>query len=374
MLRKTEKIKINVKDIESGYYTVNNALILNQRSHKIGSASSAVNAMIRNEEEQRVYMSSILSISTNSPDWSARIANYWDSFMVEVNRGGKDLEIGFIYDESFIKDELTKSAIVKYLKIKKNEDKIYVITDKDLFNYYDRQIKAIHDKYQRALDSLNTTNANNKHSVEKEAFAAKWISIIDLESERYKYSRPLNVNDYMLYRYCLLYRHVANEERVKDASSYIRFYLVSKQEEVASVKAMNTIKHDAIKAYNKLSGDKDLYSKIKAIMYLENQIEELNADTYSEDNSDIWLDNFKIAHPIKLIEYSKDTNLLIKGTILHLKHKGLIKQLPNSTTYVDATDASIILGNNLNDTITWFSNPINSKKVDIYNTKVMNLK
>ena len=53
-----------------------------------------------------------------------------------------------------------------------------------------------------------------------------------LESTLWQYGSPINVTDYLLYRHCLLYTHVAKDSAIINSSSEVRFYIKDDNKEI----------------------------------------------------------------------------------------------------------------------------------------------
>ena len=117
--------------------------------------------------------SSILGISPNNEIFVTRVKMYLNNFHVPVDEFGKKLNTSFYYNHK--RD---------YIRIKREEEKI-------------------EETYQMC-------NRNNIKKLE-EALNEKITQINNLESTKCSIGHPVNFEDYILYRHCLLYSDVAKD-------------------------------------------------------------------------------------------------------------------------------------------------------------------
>ena len=69
------------------------------------------------------------------------------------------------------------------------------------------KFKAAEEKIDKEYEKVNRNNI----AAIKEALAKKITAINDLESSKYKYGRSENLENYLMWRHCLLYKEVAKE-------------------------------------------------------------------------------------------------------------------------------------------------------------------
>jgi len=324
MITKSNKIKILWR-LNTSYFIKANQKVLSEEPRRLGSAESAVKKMLGNAEEQKAIMPSVIGADPQSLDWTKRLENYWNSLAVDIPSGGKDLEIGFNYEfntnNQIIKSNIESlSATVKTIK-----------DDKTLAEY-------VEDK----LD----------------------------ESEKYKYGTPINPQDYSLYRYCLVYGDVANTIEDVEKSPRIRFYLHSETKIKEERKKQHEVTKAATALYLKVIGDEKTMDNVIYAMKIADKLEK-DAD---ENDKAILLDSEWKKDPKKFIEIAKDKNLESKGNIEKLISGQILKRLPNSEIIVDNNDPEIVLGNNLDEAISYINNEKNKSKVTEYFTRLKGLK
>ena len=163
-----------------------NDKVMPLRTDMIGSSIKSSRILCANKAEMDAYMPNVLGISSNDPDFVRRVKMYFNNIQISVNNIGKKFDIGFHYNRK-----------IDYYSFKQKED-------------------AINDEY----DSVPRQNFSRL----KEALREKIDKLNALESEKYKYGYPNNIEDYLMYRHCLLYSDVAKDMALINADPNIRFY------------------------------------------------------------------------------------------------------------------------------------------------------
>ena len=181
----------------------------------------------------------------------------------------------------------------------------------------------------------------NETGSELEAIVLKRIKELD-ETELYKYVTFVNIPDYISWRYCLLSSKVANKVEDINKSVNIQFYLTSDSERKALKAARTKLRTDALKKYTEL----------------------INNPNSALIDSD----------PQKFISIVDDKHLEMKAKITIYLWMNIIRQLPNSSIIVDASNPENVIGNNINDAISYFSNDNNKGIVAEWNAKYRSLK
>lgn len=316
MIEIKRKVEIRWKYNPSAFDKINNN-VLGESLNKIGSGVTAVSKMITgiNGEMLRMVMPTILNADAESREvnWDARVKDYWDSLSVSIPSGGKILETGFNFSISDYK----RREFIKALDVK---------TDKELADY------VMSSKVE--------------------------------EQERWKYGEPINPSDYLLWRYCFVYRHVANSFLDVNKSPNIRFYLYTPEERDKARKAELKAKNDSLKAYMKFidKAELDDYNDILSIL-VPNDIRDIVSNKDIEEKQASLMD-IVTSKPDVFVSTVSDKSLKLKATVARLSAFGVIKQLPNSTVYVEAADPSVVIGNNMNEAVTFLSNDKNKVKIN----------
>jgi len=304
-------ITILRKEGGSAYYR-RNAKFIPEGKIKIGSSINSIVRLKSNMAELNAYMPSILGCSVNDPKYSERLDLWFNNISKLVPETGLNLEVGFIYNDKVAMNsiiEVEKRILATFTKAKKVNSK-----DRDL------------------------------------AFKVRDASIIELERTKYKYGFPINVSDYMLWRYCLEYGDIANDIALINKTGGIRFYIYDPAQEAYKEKIEFDIRKEASIIYVKLL---DLPSKVEQILWVY-----LSANTDVAGMSEI--DKFKSietlskVNPSTFIRLYKDVSIGIKADIERMIHYNILKRLDNTNVIVD--EYNDVIGNDMSQAIVFFKN------------------
>ena len=160
---------------------------------------------------------------------------------------------------------------------------------------------------------------------------------------------PLNIMDWILYKYCLRYSGVANSINDVGSSTNIRFYLFKDSEEKAAKVKMKAIKDEAVLTRMDIEKDTD---KMNSIIILSGN----PLNKYLAENQ-MLLTDIAESNPAKFLELAKDKNLLEKAFVERLIGFGLMTRPLNSTLVI--YDGAQV-GANLEETTYWLKQPANS--------------
>ena len=312
-----------------------NAKVLGNEPRRLGSGKNAVATMLANGDELRVLMPRILSLDPRSltNNWDAKVADYWNSLSVDVVPQGVKLEIGFKYD---INDDIS----------------ILNKTRKDYINDLIKRVPTIKTskdlmEYVKGLDTNGTPNVR--------------------EEEKWKYAEPINAQDYLLWRYCLVFREVANDVELVNKSGHIRFYLYDEVKANAEKKRKFVTERKASEVLSKILAEQDA---------VDNMLFTLRVDVEGKDSIDkgMLLQEYSKREPEKFIALANDKALSNKAMIERYINAGLLKRLPNTDVIVDAGQPDIVLGNTINEAITYMNNDVNKVQVNQYAARFKGLK
>ena len=346
MITKERNIKLFWK-LNPSVFQVINLEAMGEYTRKLGSAVNVVNTLCSQTEEMKVLLPIILGVSPDntSVNWQSKVSNYWHNFALEVLPTGLTFDIGFRFN-------LHDTNDVKRIKA------IEVILKKT--NVKDTDSETVKEK--ALVDYLFGTNKDGNRNV--------------TEEELYQYGTPLNIPDYLSWRYCLLTSQVANNPEDVNKSNKIRFYLHN-EEDAKKTRRDATIKStSAIKVYAEMMGKDDSLERMTAICIsnkLVSWIEFKSKDWTDSDTQAIVL-QYATDKPIDFLAAASDKNLLVKSTIQSYIYEGLLVEIPSSSIITDASDPSIVLGDNLNDAIAYFSNDTNKAYLSGLKAKFKSLK
>jgi len=362
MIVENKKVHIFWRKIESSY-AIANRKVLVEAPRKLGSSISSVQKMLANSDEQKKYMPDIVSIAPSSNDWNKIIKAYWDSISEDIPEIGKPLEVGFIYDINSI--EFADSIKVYNNSV---DAKKKLSSDKDIKDYFDNKLNSVEKEFMKQVKEANLISDVRK-SDEKlaEAYRIKYDSIVTIESERHKFCKPINIADYMLYRYCLVYRDVANDKDLAEKSPKIRFYLQDESSINRYKKLAQDNERNSMNLFLDLIKNKNDVEDVLYAMGLGNEIPEDDTDRFS------YLNNKRTTDTAKFISIASNKNRALLGKIEKLIHKNILRRLEGSSVIVDGTDPGKIIGRNMDDAVTFFKNDENKAIISEYESRYKNL-
>ena len=302
---------------------------------RLGSAIRPVNELLSRSEEMRVLLPTVVGVSPIDSSWQERITTYLNDFLLEIPVHGLEFDTSYVLD---LGNPALKSNIDELIGKLKKADKI-----------------------------------KNETGSELEAIVLKRIKELN-ETELYKYVTFVNIPDYISWRYCLLSSKVANKVEDINKSVNIQFYLTSDSERKALKAARTKLRTDALKKYTELINNPNsaLIDNVVVSTGSVGDYSEFMAMT-ADDKQSVLLELID-SDPQKFISIVDDKHLEMKAKITIYLWMNIIRQLPNSSTIVDASNPENVIGNNINDAISYFSNDNNKGIVAEWNAKYRSLK
>lgn len=291
----------------------------------IGSSVSAVNAIIEKDEMLRQLLPGVIGLSPNSPDWDKRVKDYWASTMIPIPSSGKDFNLTHTFS----------------------------LTDENCVNNI-KELEKLRDapfKTSSELEAFVTNQSGKKPNVPID----KW----------WKYGRPVNSYEYLVYVYTQKLVTVANHYNDVDKSDKIKFYWTTDVDLQKS--QVEFSKHISLSIQN-LSKIIDNDDIITSILYVSvpNEIRSLTSPHARIQR----IKQLSDADPVGFNKIVSDRSLDIKATIEKMVVKGILKRLEGSTIIIDSTDATKVLGNTLEEVIVFFNNPNNTNQINEYKLKL----
>lgn len=306
----------------------------------LGTAVNPVNKMLARSEEMEMLLPDILGTSpnSNSGNWQAAVSNYWHNFGLEVSASGKRFDTSLTFDLFDIRRQKYIDELIARLglnKVKKDE-------------------AGVETPIYSAEEKL-------------EAFADHVMTEIP-EEIKYRYCHPVNVEDYLAWRYCLLSSSVGNDPEVmvkpgtdgELKSTRIQFYLVD-DATIAKQKAdSQKIRNKAVTLLSKVITEKDS-SKIDNILISANKVGDLNElKALTKDDKQGLLFDLSTNSPKEFIQVVEDKTLEAVAEVKKFIMASFIRQLPNSSIHVDASDATKVLGNSVGEVVSYLAAPVNA--------------
>lgn len=311
-------------------YRKANMKVLGQRKEVIGSSITSCRILSSNQGEVEAYFPALIGISANNPDFITRVKAWLSNIQFVVNDNDVPLDISFIYKSK--RD---------YINFKKRED-------------------AIDEEYSK-IDRANTNQI-------REAVKRRVEALNALESEKYKVGRPVNLEEYLMYRHCLLYRDVAKDAALINGDSSLRFYIKDKAKEEEKQKKLTQERLTAMRNFIELNASESKFNAIYIAIVAsrnENISEALLRDKH--EKSTVLMD-FVNNYPDKFNKLYKDGNIITKAFIETLIVRGeLVRAEFNQQ--ISTADGNFI-GSNMNEAVAYFNNPNNKDIRTAYENKL----
>lgn len=310
-----------------------NDKVMPAKTDMIGSSITSSRVLCANKAEMDAYMPNILGISPNDPDFIRRVKLYFNNIQIGITNLGKKFDIGFHYNH--------KSD---YYKFKNRED-------------------AINEEY----DAVSPQNFAKL----REALKQKINKLNALESEKYLYGYPNNVEEYLMYRHCLLYNDIAKDMRFINSDTQIRFYFKDDKKEAERMSKHREQINKAKSNYLSCLNDDELFNAVFIQYCVASGLPvatTLALDSVEKENR---LDKFSTDDPRKFNQIFADKDVKLKGTIELLIARGELTRLPNNQNIISSTGDFI--GANISEAVAWFKNPDNSNAVTVFYNKLKQL-
>lgn len=313
----------------SNYRKVN-MKVLGQRKETIGSSISSCRILASNKGEVEAYFPALIGLSPSNPEFITRVKAWLSNIQFVVNEEDVSLNTSFIWNK--------KSD---YVAFKKKEDAI----DEE-YNKIDRaNTAAIKDAVKRKVEALNA-----------------------LESEKYKYGRPQNLEEYLIYRHCLLFRDVAKDIALINSDPNLRFYIKDEAKEAEKKKKLTEEKMKAMRNFIELNASPSKFNAVFIAMIAslnENISEALIKDSNEKTNM---LMNYVNESPDKFNKLVNDKNIITKAFIETLIVRGeLVRAEFNQQ--ISTADGNFI-GSNMTEAVAYFNNPDNKDIKAVYENKL----
>jgi hypothetical protein len=162
---------------------------------------------------------------------------------------------------------------------------------------------------------------------------------------------PVNVTDFLLWRYCLLYGLVANSYKDIDKSRRIQYYLYSEGEARQELITKRKLTDQVYRTRFAITDN----SIKKAILIVMGQSVEGKAN----EDLDLALASAADSNPEGFLSVAKDKDVTIKAYIKDCINKGLLKSPDNTTLIIDPAE-NITLGNTLGEAVAFIRDTANA--------------
>ena len=326
----TDKRSVTIAPVQQfSAYRRANIKSMPPRRNIIGSSISSTRILSSNKDEVEKYFPQIIGISPNNPEFVTRVKAYLSNISFNVQDAGSTLNISFTYDKK--KD---------YLTIKEKEDKI---------------------------NAKRESVARNNTAAIKEAVKVWTQEINDLESEKAKYGHPDNIEEYLLYRHCLLYRDVAKDISLINSDSSLRFYIKDENKEAERAKRLVDERRKAMRNFLALEASDKKRNAVFIQMTVNNGGNIAEAMMKTPDQQVAALMNYLNDSPDKFNDLVEDKNVEMKSFIEALIARGELIR-PEFNQQISTADGTFI-GSNMNEAVAYFNNPTNKPVLEAMQNK-----
>lgn len=325
-------ITISLVKNYSLYRKVNDK-VLPKRKDYIGGSIKSSRTLSSNKEEVDTYFPNIIGLSPNDPNFISRVKQYLNNIRIPVDELGRTFDISFHY---FHKKD--------YYKIKAEEEKI-----------------------EEVYQSANRQNIKNL----REALNEKINRLHILESTKCRLGYPINVDEYLMYRHCLLYNDVAKDVALINSDSNIRFYFKDDQKEAEKLRKYRLEVNKAKANYVACLADNDLFDAIYTQYCVQNSLPVISSLAKDRLEREIEIDKFSTNEPIKFNKIFNNKDIRLIANIEKLVARGeLIRSQYNQN--ISTPDGEFI-GANIGEAVSYFKNPENTSIVNAFINKLKNI-
>ena len=220
-----EKSSVTIALVENySLFRKVNRVSLPKRVDYIGSCIESSRRLSANKVEAEKYFPNVIGIMPNHENFLTRVKQYLNNIRIAVDEQGVTFDTSFRYDHK-----------ADYLKVQ-------------------AELEEIEKRY-------NSVNRNNTAELRK-ALKAKIDAIDAVERKKAEYGYPLNVEDYLMYRHCLLYNDVAKDMAFINGEQNIRFYIKDNKKEEERKRKQHELANKALQNYVVLLSDSSLFDAV----------------------------------------------------------------------------------------------------------------
>ena len=299
----------------------------------IGSSVSSSQILSSSKGEIEAYFPQIIGLSINNPEFVTRVKQYLNNIQIRVDALGKTFNTSFRYNH--------KSD---YYKIIKEEEKI-----ESNYNKADKRgLKNLKAAIKEKIDALNT-----------------------LESTKYLYGFPEQVEDYIMYRHCLLYNDIAKDVALINSNPSIRFYFKDDKKEADRLRRRRNQINKAKSNYVAALADDALFDALYIQYALKSNLPVAAAINKSSLDKEIDLDNFSNNSPEVFNDWFNDKNIKLKSEIELMIVRGILirSQYNQNITSIEGT----FVGANIGEAVAWFNDVNNSSEITALKNRLKNI-
>lgn len=314
-------------------YRKANDKVLPKKKDFIGGSVSASRILSSNKQEIEKYFPNIIGLAPNNVDFVMRIKQYLNNIRIPVDELGKTLNTSFTYN--------TKA------------------------DYY--RIKAREEEIENAYQKVNRQDIGKLKSALKERISALNV----LEGTKHFVGYPVDIEEYLMYRHCLLYNDIAKDIAMINVDSSIRFYFKDDKKEADKLRKFRGEVNKAKTNYVSALADDVLFEAIYTQYLVLNNLPVVSGLLENDFDKETKLDKFSTEEPVKFNKMFTNKDAKLIGSIELLIARGEL-QRSQFNQNISTTDGTFI-GSNMNEAVTWFNNPDNISTVNSFYSKLKNI-
>jgi hypothetical protein len=175
---------------------------------------------------------------------------------------------------------------------------------------------------------------------------------------------PENVMDYLIYKWCLKHRQVAESEEVMKSDGQKRFYIYDPQKDLLKQNVEVKLKKEADKEFIKISADMDKMRRLLRVLS-----KGARPETLTDMEIENQLYSIKSEKPAMFLKMSTDKNLDVRAELEEMIELSVLRTIGNQIIYADET-----IGENITDAIVYFNNKKNSGQVNAMRAQLKEIK
>lgn len=310
-----------------------NDKVLPKKTDYIGGSVSASRILSANKDEIEVYFPNLIGVAPNNPDFTTRVKQYLNNIRVPVDELGRSFNTSFHY---------------------RRKSDFYRIRDEEA---------RIEEVYQKA----------NRSDLKRlrEALDAKLVALNSLEGTKYKYGYPINADEYLMYRHCLLYKDIAKDVALINSDRSIRFYFKDDAKEAEKLAKYRTEVNKAKINYVQCLSEDDLFDAVYIQYCVNNNLPVIASLSENRIDREIKLDKYSAEEPVKFNKICSNKDVKTVAIIERLIARGefVRSQFNQNITTVDGE----FVGANIGEAVAWFKNPENTSAINAYKGKLNNV-
>lgn len=177
---------------------------------------------------------------------------------------------------------------------------------------------------------------------------------VGLDDEGY----PLNILDYIKYKFALAHPFVVEDEEAMGGSKRIQYYISDGRKELKEASANLVVRKDAYKEYIKLSDNEDRMNMVLLVYGYDPK-------TMTKDEKDLQLEELQEDNPLYFLDICKDKNLELTALINEALSAEALRRVGNSIL-----DGDITLGDSMEAAVLFLKDKKNSNVLTAIKAKL----